>query len=321
MQRSTKIFALSFGLGFPSLGAFAKVEEKSLNIDAVKHYQVSIEKGLYAVRAEGKNVWTSPERAAFVVNSLYNAEAKEADLGFGSPKNPLDGSERIEFGSGERRIRGIERDKDTLIFLDSEKLQLLSYKESEKKWLRPKDIVLDLVKPARDARGEATRKEQTALISRLRAALSKVKGQKDIIAGMASIPPSWKDRDGSLFLLWLRIPEAPLLTLKCTDGEACVAQRSCFVKGLSPNEIKQVSGIARDGDRILLGLPEQGKVMELKGRNCFSQKAATAFRIPPRIKAMTNIFVDESRNLWMTTAIPDDYTSATLFVWAKNNWE
>lgn len=318
MRRSAKTTALLSLLASWSLGAFAKDHEKVLDIDAVKHFQISIESSLHVVRREGNNVWTGTENASFFVSSQYDESAKEADLGFGTAKNPIEGSERVDMGEGGRRIRGIERDRDALLFLDSAKLQVLAYQEADKRWQRPKDLILDLVKPARDAKGEATRKEQAALIARLRSALSKVKGRTDLIGGMTTVPPAWKDGDGSRFLLWLRLPEAALLTVKC--GEACVAQRSCFIKGLSESERRAVSGIARDGDRVLLGLPSEGKVLQLTGRSCFSLKASPAFRIPPRIKAMTNLFVDEGRNLWMTSAIPDDFTSASLFVWGPETW-
>jgi hypothetical protein len=309
------------GLCALAFGTTLKAAEKTLDVKEVKHYQITLEAGVYGIFRDGDTILTFPDEKAFYLKSLYKPKAKEQDLGFGTLHNPYDDSERVEFEpKGKvRRIRSALRVGERLAFLDSSTRQFLVYNEIRKAWQLPTDIILDVAKPPADAGGEPTRAESSALHSKLVKELSRELGNPDLIAGVAEMPKRWNDKDQSQYVLWLRGTSSPLMTLRCDPQEFkhCVVQRACFIGGLSRKDYAQITSIARDPRTDTLWLLHAGesRVLRVSGRTCEALKAEHGFRLPKSLANAQALFIDTRNNFWLGLREPEGATSASLFIW------
>ncbi|RZA21500.1 MAG: hypothetical protein EOP10_16670 [Proteobacteria bacterium] len=208
---------------------------------------------------------------------------------------------------------------DRLAFLDSVTRQFLVYNETRKVWQLPADIILDKARPPRDAGGEGTRAEVAALQAKLTKELSRELSNPDLIAGVSDIPKSWKDKDGSQYVIWLRGTSSPLLTMKCEASEFknCVLQRACFVKGLPIKEFPEISGITRDLKSDTLRLLHKGRnqILKVSGKSCNSLEIKPHFYLPKSLMNAQTIFIDVKNNFWLGVRDPEGSTSASLFIW------
>lgn len=319
-------------LGTMALSALAddKKSARLLPFDELRHFQVSLETGLFAVHRNKDLVLTSPRSGKFYLLSQYDEKAKEQDLGFGSLHTPTDKSDRVPFpeNESEKRIRGIVPLGPLLYFLDSGARQLDIWHREQKIWLRPADIVLDLVRPPSDPRGEPTRSEVADLRRGFTKAFAKVQqDNNELFAGLTALPTFWKDRDGSQFLLLLRVPGTPLMTVRChgRNMNSCQAMRACFVHGLPSNLIEEVFGLAVDPGRkeLLIGSPGERRIMRFKAPSCYHiahLKDDEDIGLPEQLKDLSGLFIDDERNLWLTTLRPDLYKSGSLFRFDASVW-
>lgn len=311
-------------LAFFLFGQNLKAETKTLDIKSATHYQISIEPSVYGVFRDGNTIYTFPRDEAFYIKSTYKPDAKEADLAFGSLHNPYDGSERVPFEPKDKRkrIRGMLRVGPRLAFLDSVTRQFHVFHEEKKVWQLPSDIILDVARPARDARGEPTRAEVAAARAKLTKELSREKENPDLLVGVAEIPKSWKDRDGSQYVLWLREISTPLLTMKCDQSEFrnCVVKRACSLKGLNVKDALGVTSIALDrkNDQIMLLKGYEQKVFRLTGKDCFSLRSELAFHLSKSLGNAQGLFIDATNKLWLSLREADGSSSASVFVF--NTW-
>lgn len=309
--------------------ALSKKSENELTISKIKHFQIAIENGLYSIYRNKDQVATSARIGNFYILSSYDESAKEEDLGFGSLHVPTDKSERKSLADGEkeRRIRGIVPLDKTWFFLDSKQKQFLLWDSEQSLWLRPSDLVLDLIKPPADPRGEATRREVDELRRSFTKSFSRFKQDEEIVGGLAEVPKFWKDRDGSQFLLLLRIPGTPIMTVKCSgkNYNVCRAMRACFVHGLPSHLTEELYGLAVDPIRkeILIGSPSEMRIMRFKAPSCYHIahiKSEDDISLAEQFKDLSNLFIDQDRNLWITTLRPDFYKNASLFRFDASVW-
>ena len=331
LKRSLLIVGFSL-LGFFAAKAsptFAKNARKELPFSRLKHFQIPLEDGLFAVYRNKDQVLTSVRQSNFVLWSKYNENAVEADQGFGSLHVPTDNSERLPLAVGEKdqRIRGIETLDKIWFFLDSKQRRFLLWDSEQKIWLRSSDVVLDLIKPAADPRGEPTRFEIAQLRQNFTKNFGKLKDDAELVGGLASLPGYWRDRDGSQFILLLRVPGTPLLTVKCggKNFSQCRAMRACFVHGLPSERVPHIFGLAVDQERqeILIGSPTEMRIMRFKAPSCYHVARLSSesdISLPEQLKSLSNIFIDAERNLWVTTLQPDLDKSASLFRWDAAVW-
>lgn len=303
-------------LAFPASG-----QDTSLSISNIKHFQVAIEQGLAGVWRRDKQIFTFAKKADFYILSQYEPEPKEVDLAFGSLHNPLDLSERVALASGEkpRFLRGMVALDAYLLFLDSGLRQLLVWNEQEKIWHQPADIVLDLVRPPPDSRGEAPMSETKRLRQKLSEGYKAFGGKPDLMVGISPLPDSWRKNDKSQFLILLRLPAAPLLTVHCEGKHfrRCMAQRACYVSGLSDEEIRNASGLALHPSRgeLWVGLPDKMQIKRLQAKTCLNVKAAGSLAIDKSLPGISNLSIDQELNLWITLSEPDREKSSSLFRW------
>ncbi len=308
------------------MGEKAISAEKTLDFNRVTHYQIVIEPGVYGLFAEDKTVMTFGGEGTFYVRSNYKPDAKDKDLGFGSLHNPYDETERLSYEPKDkpRRIRNALRLGQRTAFLDVMNRQFVVYHNERKVWLSPSEVMLDIVKPPRDAKGEPTRAEIAALRGRFSKELSRERENPDLLAGIAKIPKAWKDRDGSQYVLWLRGTSYPLVTLKCDKEEfrSCLVQRACFLKHKHKEDYAKITSITYDEkrDSLLLLHAEKSQILRLNGSSCLSQELEVDYRLPKSLSNAQSLFVDDSRRLWIGLKEAEAETSGSLFVWNADSW-
>jgi hypothetical protein len=292
-----------------------------LSFAKVKHYLISIESQLAGVVPQGSLVWTFVRKGNIYVESRYQEHAKDPDLGFGTPRNPLEGSERINLAEGEkdRRIRGALVDEKAHLFVDSSKRQVLHWDVERKRWLPPIDIVLDMMRPPADNRGEAPSREIQRTRRRFLEEYRTLAKEPEFILGVSPIPKYWKDQDGSQFLLLLRHKTYPLATLACqiSPVRSCRIQRICYLPPLSPHEVMSLAGLAARAKtkEILIGLNDPPRILRYSAASCLSLRKISEDFLAPELRVLSGLAVDEKDRLWITTSEADLMHSASLFVW------
>lgn len=297
-----------------------------LKLESIRHYQISIEAGLYGLLRRGNELISLPKEGDFYIRSSYKPQAKESDLGFGSLHNPLEGSERVSLAAGEkaRRLRAAVELESYLLFLDSSKRQLLVWSEERKEWHLPAELVLDQIRPPRDQGGEPPDSEVQRARSRLQAEYRAATGDPELLIGMTALPKKWRSGgETSQFLLALRLPSSPLLTVRCEARHfgRCIAQRACFVKGLSRADLLEMQGVSlhEAANELWMGLPRQGKILRMSLSSCLSVKPKGTIDLGPELKHLSSLNFDGEGNLWATVSEPTAQLSGSLFRWDKES--
>ena len=314
---------MSLGLLSMLLWSFQALAEagQSLTMDKVRHFQISIEKGLYGVWRRDAEVITLAQKANFYVSSTYASEAKEVDLAFGTLHNPLDKSERVNLGpeTFPRFLRGVASIDEYRFFLDSGKRQFLIWNEKQKIWHQAADIVFDLVRPPSDPKGEAPQAEVDRLRQKVNKYYSISRGDPELIAGFAPAPLAWQKKDGSQFILLLRLPVAALLTVRCEGRHysRCQAQRACFLKGLTDQEIKQAAGLSvwQSKGEIWVGLPKSRQIRRLSAQSCLEVRSLGNLALADDFGSLSNLYFDGEESLWLTLSEPHRSNDGSLFRW------
>jgi len=326
MKYSASFFAVFLSVFTGSVELLAKDTKKTLDLAKIKHSQITMESSLYGVFREGTTVLSFPGENTFYLRSIYNPEAKETDLGFGSLHNPYDGSERISFEPKDkiRRVRSVLHVGSHWAFLDVMNRQFMVWDDVLKSWQMPADLILDTPRPPRDRQGEPTRAEVAALRAELTKVLTKEKANPDLLAGITGLPQKWRDHDGSQYVVWLRAGRNPLLTVKCDlqNFRVCQVQRACFVRGLSIAEIESVNSVSLDpkGQEILLLMRDAKKIVRLSGSSCLSLKAKDAYTLPKSLENAQGIFVDTDNNFWLALRESEGASSASILTWESKSW-
>ncbi len=313
---------ISFCLCLADSQGYAKENDNYLlEFDKVKHYLVSIEAQLAGVAPQGEMVWTFLRKGSVFVESKYNEQSSDPDLGFGTLKDPMEGSSRVPLAEGEkdRRIRGARVTAEAKFFLDSAKRQILSWDKGKSRWQAPIDIIMDMVRPPADARGEAPRAEIERTRARFLKSYRMRTDDPEFIVGMTDLPEHWRDRDGSHSLVLLKHQDFPLASLKCqTESDKnCRFMRVCFMPKLSLQEVENLSGIAyrKKTRELWIALNEPPRIIRFSAKSCLGVSKLGVNYLPKELRKMSGLAIDEKDRIWITTAEADLKHSASLFIW------
>lgn len=212
-----------------------------------------------------------------------------------------------------------------LLLVGGEDFMLVEADASTLKEITRRVVPRDLIKPARDPRGEPT----APVIASLRRSFSKAWGATPGIrvAGLARIPISWKlGHDKRRYLAALRVPKYPLVMVECdlVEPSSCLIARHCNLEGAADLEPISISGIGlsqQDGKRLaVIGDARQHRLHIFNFQSCYHVPRIATLKLPARLRPPTNIHVDQSNGLWITTRRPDDYLNASLYFWPRDAW-
>lgn len=198
----------------------------------------------------------------------------------------------------------------SLAYLDIAKKPLLISKHT---------LIFDLLRPGPDRGGEAPSVEIAGLRTKFRRTLEANPGVK--IVGMAAIPAAWQATD--TYVLATRLPGFPLLTMRCDpdNPSQCQLSRACPLRGHAPAPTA-VAGIATHPSKrlILIGDKDQHHVLAYHFQACLEVRHSHTLALPTKVKVLTNLHIDQSENLWLSTEQPDDYYNASVYWWKKDQW-
>jgi hypothetical protein len=216
-------------------------------------------------------------------------------------------------------FRGAHNLETKLLLLDGTKFELHLVDVKRKQHIMSASPSWDLIRPARDSRGEATAPEVSEL--RRRFATNFPKANSPRFTGLAALPNGWhKTRQGKTqYLLISRIKDFPLTILECDEEEpaSCMLTRNCYLEGAAGLKVDARFGIGISVKRrlVVLGDAEANKLWVFKFSSCFHIPKTKTITIPEKIFTMTNLHIDSEDRLWLTTDKPDNYNNSSLYYW------
>lgn len=300
---------------------------RQLDFDKIDHAQISVEREIYGVYRDGNRIWLLPKFGGFLIESHYNPSGIDSEEAFYMKGRDTAKSERhhLPDNISDSFWRGIFRIDDKLVILDSFRQRFISFSPENKTWGPVRDLVLDLLKPAADSRGQAPLRETQEYQARFRKTYSKIKGQAEVFTDTAIIPEGWRSSfAGSQVLLVSRLPGFSLIGLKCdlSGMGYCQFQRGCFIETSSSIDPESLSGIAISKKRrqILIGDYRKQQIYLFRYDSCFHIEHVGALKLPPQLNALTAIDIDADDNLWISTEEPDPYLNASIYRWKPDAW-
>ncbi len=258
-----------------------------------------------------------PEQDQFMITLTYPGKVGSRSSFFGD----LTLQERFPFElKGKRRWVGAYAFDDFLMVLDSINLQMLVVNSKTKKTLLESYVSWDLIKPARDRGGEATKDEIARTRANFRTAFRK--NPQYAVSGMTF---KEKDSRGTLqFLLASRVAGFPLLTMECRadtgDFYSCQIARQCFVSASLKGVKLQGIGFSSARSLVVMGDVANSELIYFKFNSCYDVREVGRRKLPAQLKGLSGVAIDEDDNLWVTTRDPDDFLNASVFRWDKSTW-
>ena len=208
----------------------------------------------------------------------------------------------------------LDINNDIMRILDGKENRVFKY--LKKKLIGYQSVVYDKILPPRDRGGEAPNYEQKSLQD----SFKKEYKETDLkFSGGAKLPKGWvQSDDDDVFLIASRIPKFPILAFACDQSNPlqCSIIRKCFVKGTTI-EHKHINGLGLfpSSRSFVIGDESDNKLEIFSFKTCLNIVKINEIYLPKKFKKISNIFVDASENLWISTQTQDDYTNATIYKW------
>ena len=273
---------------------------------------ISIERDVRGITKSGKMIFLAVGDKSHFVGTPFYGIKKFQDLTFGK----MSKSHRYKFP--EEHIykgnwQGVEATNDKIYLLDGTRLRVGLFSRKKPSYIDSGTIAWDILRPPRDASGEPTKSEVAELRRNFKRQIKKTKGVK--FTGLAKVKPGWSGVGSMPFLISTRIAKFPLLAMNC-KAAACRIARACSLSGKS---VPALDGVAVSQKRkvILLADAANRSIYMFRYVACLHLPYVGKLILPKKIKTVTAIHVDDDDRLWLTSNIPDDYNSATVYVWEK----
>lgn len=295
--------------------------KKQLAFEALSYSQLSPQAGVTGLLVEKERLVSvfGGDPSAFVAAFRLGDKKFLADMTFEIPPG-----ERITF---DKRVpsghwRGlIPVGKERLLFLDGAGGSLMAVEGKAMKFLSHRQIIVDLIRPAGDSRGEPTARETAAMRKRFTKHFLAAQGSGLVFTGIVPLPRKWGNKDGAKFLLATRVTGFPVVTMRCNENDVtqCQLERACDLGGWRPKDAVDVAGLAysEKSDEILIADRRDHSLRVFQASSCAHSPYRGDLRLPEKLKSPTNIAVDDDGRLWVTTERPDDYRNGSVFMWEK----
>lgn len=253
----------------------------------------------------------------FFVRMPFRGLSARQDTTFGA----LTDSERVpwpkDFQNGD--IQGAFIVNERLLVIDGEKLSVAVFSWPKMELLSQRSIVWDLIKPAQDRGGEATRAEISIL--RKKFAQNMLKSPNPKITGAALDSSGWLGTKDINIFLTTHTSTIRLVAMTCNreDLSACQISRACELSQHSSNGAAKdpFRGVAVDVSKRQLVLLNQNlrRIEKWRFNSCFNVNFESAHLLPEQLKKPSNIAFDSKKQLWISTLGADDYRNASVYFW------
>ena len=262
-----------------------------------------------------------PDAQSFFVTAPYRPDATSRAQMFGD----LNSQSRRSLPAGTDDVDLVAADwsKDRILLFDGTTATVHEIATTDFKEVTKRSMPWDLIKPPADRGGEPTRVETAALRSKFKMQWLKTLGRK--LAGVAPLPSSLSKGRHHVYLAATRVAGFPLVEISCGDGEApsaCMITRQCSLDGANELTPSSISGLAVSEARrmILIGDSRRQLLLGFRYDSCLQVAKVKDYRLPPKLKTVSNLFIDQKDRLWVTTRRPDDYRNANVFFWPPSAW-
>jgi hypothetical protein len=209
-----------------------------------------------------------------------------------------------------------------LLLLEGITSTLIEAEPNSGKELLRRTVPWDLIKPPADRGGEATQPETAALRQAFKRAWLATTGLH--IVGMARMPAAWQPGTKVHYLLATRVKGFPLVQMGCDAAEpsSCMIERQCHLEGAGDLQTDDITGlgIVAAERLVIVGERRQKRLASFHYTSCYHVPRVATYALPAQLKTLTNVTVDASGRLWLTTAQPDDYLNASVYFWSKGSW-
>ena len=205
-------------------------------------------------------------------------------------------------------------DETGFVILDGTESKVYRYSK-DGALISSQSLVYDKLLPPLDQGGEAPNYEQAELQKLFSENYKKI---NDKFSGSAKVPSNLIKSDSLLYFIASRVENFPILVLSCMKDNPvqCSIKRACYVEG---NEIKNQNifgiGYVPSSRKIILGDQNKNRIEIYSYNTCLNIEKIGEYFLPPKIKKITNIFIDDQENMWITTKTQDDYSNANLMKW------
>jgi hypothetical protein len=280
------------------------------------HSLETVERTISGTVVDRDVIYQFIEGKEYFISTPFKADGKTREEIFG----PMTASERVKIGAeGEkaRPWRGAAVHGEVLMLLDGVGLEIVTYSLKNKAYFSRHSIVWDTLRPPVDRGGEATLKEREAFRAKFKSAMSKAGEMKFV--GMTKVHPSKWESKSPEFWIATRAAEFPLLRMSCTEDDVarCRIIRACYTEGDKDLAADSISGVGTtaDGKYVWVLDRMKRKLRRFTAGSCFHMQHDKEMDLTEKLFEPSNIHIDESDRLWITTIRQDDYYNSSLTWW------
>ena len=296
---------------------------EKLEFDNILHAQIAIETSIRGVYRDGKKLITLPERPGFFIDTTYNFDATDRFLVFGDGTNDTANSKRIYLGESYEKsfLRGlVPIGDDHYLLIDSKNLMAIYFNHKKNVVESAKSIVIDMLKPPKDSRGEPITTEVRANQKKFLKAYKAIEKSEDKIVGI--IPEPLASNKGNRYLVATQMAGFPFILMGCDPvyRNKCRFLRNCFVSGMRDIKSDSIVGLtySKKKNRMYIADQKRNKIVGFWYKSCYRVDRKESFGSAKNLRSIGGLFIDSEESLWVATLGPDNYKDASVYRW--KNW-
>ncbi|MGE0172039.1 MAG: hypothetical protein AB7T49_04610 [Oligoflexales bacterium] len=300
-----------------SVGRFKPI----LKFEDIHYSHISIVKSVTGIWRMGDNLFTTGKTPNFFITPI-NTPPKGYD-----PLLDIAPSEKIVIPTADPTHEWLpmgELVEDKVMLFNKNNLKIYLFNKKDWSVIETKDLVVDQLKPAKDARGEPTKKETGALQTKLRLFYNKTKDDLALIKSIASLPVDKREKDAHQFVALTSFPDHPVVTMTCSAKLPlyCKLERACFTRLPAGVALKDLQGISFSEKRhtLFIGNTTEHRLEAFTYNSCFDVVHSGKMDYSVKLKRLQALHIDHTDGLWFATAEPDDYRNGSVYFWLAKDW-
>ncbi len=301
--------------------------QTSLDFKAIHHAQIGVETSTFGLSVSDSHLFSLPQYSDFFIQYPYVASKPSSSEAFSMGNRDTAPGQRIRFPEsiGMKFWKGVLAWDGYLWFLDAAGPKVVSYQIQEKRWSRPRDIVIDLLRPAADSRGEPTSTEIQSLRQQFRRSYKSLTKDLPQVYGWTRLDKKSTGRfSNNEFLMLSRIKGFPLLAMSCKNPRKpyCEVKRSCNLALPKGVDQESIAGIAFSHKRriLLIGNFKSNEIYLYQAKSCYHLPLRKRLKLPKELHQLASLYIDGQDNLWVGTSEPDSYLNASTYRWNATDW-
>ena len=300
--------------------------DDTIQFSRIYHTMVPRTRGIYGLTHIDGNIYTISQKGNFLDKIEYDAsKPRHSEEAFGKTSTDTAMQERFMFSQPSKNPEweGMAKFQSSiLLFLNAHTSQIGGYQLEKMANFLPGDIVVDLLKPPKDTRGEPTSTEIKEFRKNFLKRLKSL-NHTNPFTGITRIPKKLRENDLYQFIIGSRVEGFPLLTLSCQEENPtrCRIERGCFTEGMPHSAQQSLFGISIGKDRTLVaGDQKEHRLLLFRYHSCHHITFLKFRYLSKKIPPVASLSIDSEDRLWIGTTVPDNYHNASVFVFHAADW-